>query len=68
LDKIPIHLVMLDEIITEKLSLWAQRGLNDGFYTNDIKDISKEKRLLKIKKKVSKNRSQKSINKQLSLF
>ena len=59
---------MLDEIITKKLSLWAHSGLNDSFYSNDIRDIRKEKRLLKIKKKVSKNISQKSINKQLSLF
>jgi len=59
---------MLDEIITEKLSLWAQRGLNDSFYSSGIRELKKEKRLSKIKKKVSKNISQKSISKQLSLF
>ena len=63
-----MHLVMLDEIITKKLSLWAHSGLNDSFYSKDIREIRKEKRLLKIKKKVSKNISQKSINEQLSLF
>jgi hypothetical protein len=59
---------MLDEIITEKLSLWAQRGLNDGFYASGIREVNKEKRRSKIKQKVSRNISRKSINKQLSLF
>ncbi len=63
-----MNLVMLDEIITEKLSLWAQRGLNDGFYASGIREVKKEKRLSKIKQKVSKNIFKKSINKQLSLF
>ncbi len=51
---------MLDEIITEKLSLWAQRGLNDNFYSSGIRELKKEKRPSKIKQKVSKNISQKS--------
>jgi hypothetical protein len=59
---------MLDEIITEKLSLWAQRGLDDSFYVNSNREIIKEKRLSKIKQNVSRNISKKSINKQLSLF
>ena len=63
-----MNLVMLDEIITEKLSLWAQRGLDDSFYVNSNREIIKEKRLSKIKQNVSRNISKKSINKQLSLF
>jgi hypothetical protein len=59
---------MLDEIITKKLGLWAQRGLNDSFYVSNNGKAKKEKRLSKIKQKVSKNISKKSINKQLSLF
>lgn len=59
---------MLDEIITKKLSLWAQRGLDDGFYSSHIRELNKEKRLSKVKRKVSKNISPKSISKQLSLF
>jgi len=59
---------MLDEIITKKLSLWAQRGLDDSFYVNSNREIIKEKRLSKIKQNVSRNISKKSINKQLSLF
>jgi len=59
---------MLDEIITKKLSLWAQRGLDDSFYVNSNREIIKEKRLSKIKQNVSRNISRKSINKQLSLF
>lgn len=63
-----MNLVMLDEIITKKLSLWAQRGLDDSFYVNSNKEIIKEKRTSKIKQNVSRNISKKSINKQLSLF
>ena len=63
-----MNLVMLDEIITKKLSLWAQRGLDDSFYVNSNREIIKEKRLSKIKQNVSRNISRKSINKQLSLF
>lgn len=63
-----MNLVMLDEIITKKLSLWAQRGLDDSFYVNSNKEIIKEKRMSKIKQNVSRNISKKSINKQLSLF
>ena len=63
-----MNLVMLDEIITKKLSLWAQRGLDDSFYVNSNREIIKEKRLSKIKQNVSRNISKKSINKQLSLF
>jgi len=59
---------MLDKIITKKLSLWAQSGLNDGLYTSGAREIKKEKKLSKIKQKASKNISQKSISKQLSLF
>jgi hypothetical protein len=59
---------MLDEIITAKLSLWAQRGLDDDFYSSSIRELKKKRRLSKIKQKVSKNISQKSISKQLSLF
>lgn len=63
-----MNLDMLDEIITKKLSLWAQRGLNDSFYVSSNREAKKEKRLSKINQKVSKNISKKSINKQLRLF
>lgn len=60
--------VMLDEIITKKLSQWAQRGLEDGLTTRTVREAKKEKRPFGIKQKVSKKISQNSISKQLSLF
>lgn len=60
--------VMLDEIITKKLSQWAQRGLDDGLTARSVIEAKKEKRPLRMKQKVSKKISQNSISKQLSLF
>lgn len=63
-----MNLIMSDEIITKKLSFWAQRGLNDSLYTRAAIEFKKEKSLSNIKQKASKNISKKSISKQLSLF
>jgi len=60
--------VMLDEIITKKLSQWAQRGLDDGLTARSVIEAKKEKRPLRMKQKVSKKISQNLISKQLSLF
>lgn len=60
--------VMLDEIITKKLSQWAQRGLDDGLIARSVREVQKEKRPFGIKQKASKKISQNSISKQLSLF
>lgn len=59
---------MMDEIITEKLSLWAKRGLNDGYFAGSARDVKKLDKHSNLKQRVSKNRSQNSISKQLSLF
>jgi len=59
---------MLDEIITKKLSQWAQRGLDDGLIARSVREVKKEKRPFGINQKASKKISQNSISKQLSLF
>ncbi|MBT8181405.1 hypothetical protein [uncultured Eudoraea sp.] len=63
-----MNTVMLDEIITKKLSQWAQRGLDDGLIARSVREVKKEKRPFGIKQKASKKISQNSISKQLSLF
>jgi hypothetical protein len=59
---------MMDEIITKKLSLWAKRGLNDNYFAGSARDAKKLDKLSNVKKRASKNISQNSISKQLSLF
>lgn len=63
-----MNTVMLDEIITKKLSQWAQRGLDDGLIARSVREVKKEKRPFGIKQKASKKISQNSNSKQLSLF
>jgi hypothetical protein len=59
---------MMDEIITRKISLWAQRGLNDSYFAGKARDIKMLDKNSNLKQRVSKNISQNSISKQLSLF
>ena len=59
---------MLDEIKTKKLSQWAQKGVDDGFTNRNFREIKKTRRPLRVKPKTSRNLSENSISKQLSLF
>ena len=60
--------VMLDEIITKKLSQWAQKGVDDGFAKRSFIEAKKNRRPLRVKSKESGNLSENTISKQLSLF
>ena len=59
---------MLDEIITKKLSQWAQKGVDDGFTNRNFRKVKKNRRPLRVNPKTSGNLSENSISKQLSLF
>ncbi len=58
----------MDEIITEKLSLWAKEGLEDSTYISVSRKHKKKDKVQVYKDRVTKNSTQNSISKQLSLF
>lgn len=63
-----MSLVMLDEIITKKLSQWAQKGVDDSFTNRNFREAKINRRPLRVIPKTSGNLSENSISKQLSLF
>lgn len=58
----------MDEIITEKLSLWAKEGLEDSTYISLSRKHKKKGKIRVYNPGVTKNSTQNLISKQLSLF
>lgn len=58
----------MDEIITEKLSLWAKEGIEDSTYMSMSRKRKKKDKAGLNKHRIAKNNTQNSISKQLRLF